>query len=120
MARSSAGLGRGGSLLSGLTGVWPPLANAVEGLIDAAHRAGIPAQVTSGVRTRSQQARLYRRYLAGLNPYPVAPPGTSDHELGLAVDIWTGSSALNAALGRAWTRAGGRWNARDEVHFTVR
>jgi LAS superfamily LD-carboxypeptidase LdcB len=100
--------------------VWPPLATAITQLVAAAARAGIPAQVTSGVRTYSQQARLYRRYLAGMNPYPVAPPGTSDHELGLAVDIWAGNDANTIAVGNAWARAGGVWSTRDIVHFTVR
>src|SRR5512143_3290057 len=107
-------------MAGGLVGVWPPLASAVQQLLDAAHSAGIRAEITSGVRSYSQQARLYRRWLAGLNPYPVAPPGTSDHERGLAVDIWTGSSALNRVLGTAWSRAGGLWTSKDEVHFGLR
>lgn len=106
--------------MASLAGVWPPLAAAIQQLLDAAHRAGIPAQVTSGYRTHAQQRALYRRYLAGMNPYPVAPPGTSDHEFGLAVDIWTGQDALNDVLGRSWVAAGGRWSTADRVHFTVR
>ena len=106
--------------MPGLAGVWPPLAQAVTRLLDAAHRAGIPAQLTSGVRTHAQQRALWRRYLAGMNPYPVAPPGTSDHELGLAVDIWAGSDELNDVLGRTWVAWGGAWSVRDRVHFGVR
>lgn len=106
--------------MTGLTGVWTPLASAIEQLVNTARAYGVPAQITSGVRTRTQQARLYRRYLAGLNPYPVAPPGTSDHEQGFAVDIWTGSDELNDWLGRVWLSWGGMWSARDRVHFTLR
>ena len=106
--------------MAGLSGVWTPLARAIQQLLDEAHRAGIPAYVTSGVRTHAQQRALYRRYLAGMNPYPVAPPGTSDHELGLAVDLWAGTDEATDQLGRAGVRWGGAWSARDRVHFTVR
>lgn len=41
--------------------------------------------MTSGVRTPQQQAALYAD--RGNNPNPVAPPGTSLHERGMAVDI---------------------------------
>ncbi|MDQ3573908.1 MAG: M15 family metallopeptidase [Actinomycetota bacterium] len=46
---------------------------------------GTPVPVTSGFRSRSQQAALYANRAA--NPYPVAAPGTSRHESGLAVDV---------------------------------
>jgi LAS superfamily LD-carboxypeptidase LdcB len=54
-----------------------------------------------------------------MNPYPVAPPGTSEHEIGQAVDVWAGSEENNALLGRTWVRWGGRWSTRDSVHFTL-
>jgi hypothetical protein len=41
--------------------------------------------LSSGVRSTADQARLYAD--RGNNPNPVAPPGTSRHERGLAVDI---------------------------------
>jgi hypothetical protein len=41
--------------------------------------------MTSGVRSTADQAALYAD--RGNNPNPVAPPGTSLHEKGLAVDI---------------------------------
>ena len=107
-------------MAASMAGVWEPLVAVIQQLLDAAHRAGVPAQVTSGVRTHAQQLALYRRWLAGMNPYPVAYPGTSDHELGLAVDIWTGSEELNALLGRTWVKWGGVWSSKDSVHFTVR
>jgi LAS superfamily LD-carboxypeptidase LdcB len=98
-------------------GVHPTLVAWVNALIAAASRAGILVTPTSGVRTYRQQAALYRRYLAGLNPYPVAPPGTSDHELGKAVDLWAGDSPRTQVIGRAWKAAGGAWSPSDEVHF---
>lgn len=41
--------------------------------------------MTSGFRSNADQARLYAN--RGSNPNPVAPPGSSNHERGLAVDI---------------------------------
>lgn len=96
------------------------LAQAIQTLVAWAARQRIPAQITSGYRTHSQQRALYSRYLRGLNPYPVAPPGTSDHEFGLAVDLWAGSDELTDYLGRAWKAAGGLWDVSDRVHFSLR
>jgi hypothetical protein len=52
------------------------------------------------------------------NPYPVARPGTSDHERGLAVDV--GRSAV-AELAAVAARAGlcQPLPATDPVHFVV-
>jgi hypothetical protein len=46
---------------------------------------GRPVPVASGLRTRAEQEALWARRAS--NPYPVARPGTSDHERGLAVDV---------------------------------
>jgi hypothetical protein len=46
---------------------------------------GHPVPVVSGLRTRAEQQALWDRRHD--NPYPVARPGTSDHERGLAVDV---------------------------------
>jgi D-alanyl-D-alanine carboxypeptidase/Putative Flp pilus-assembly TadE/G-like len=46
---------------------------------------GHPVTVVSGLRSRSQQEALWER--RATNPYPVARPGTSDHERGLAIDV---------------------------------
>lgn len=54
-------------------------------LARAGQLLGVPVPITSGYRTREQQAALHAR--RGANPYPVAPPGTSRHEQGLAVDV---------------------------------
>jgi hypothetical protein len=101
-------------------GVYGPLVDGVQRLIDAAARAGILVNVSSARRTHRQQQALYRRYLAGLNPYPVAPPGQSDHEYGYAVDLWAGDSAKTRLVGRTWRSWGGLWSERDEVHFGLR
>src|SRR5438067_10285242 len=41
--------------------------------------------ITSGYRSTAHQAELYRS--RARNPFPVAPPGTSMHERGLAIDV---------------------------------
>jgi D-alanyl-D-alanine carboxypeptidase len=46
---------------------------------------GHPVTVVSGLRTRSEQEALWEA--RATNPYPVARPGTSDHERGLAIDV---------------------------------
>lgn len=75
-------------------------------------------KVTSVVRSRSEQARLYRRYLAGLSLFPAAPPGKSKHERGLAFDVIARDETL-AAAGKVWESWGGRWGGRfhDPIHF---
>ena len=46
---------------------------------------GHPVPITSGYRSTEAQAVLYANRAA--NPYPVAAPGTSMHERGLAIDV---------------------------------
>lgn len=46
---------------------------------------GRSVPVTSGYRSRSEQEALWQG--RDENPYPVAPPGTSNHEVGLAIDV---------------------------------
>jgi LysM repeat protein len=68
----------------------PDAAAAWERLVAAAReRMGVElyaAGPLSGGRTRAQQAELWRLYQAGLGA-PAAPPGTSSHELGTALDV---------------------------------
>ena len=45
-----------------------------------------PAGPLSAYRTYEQQAELYQQYLDGIGA-PANPPGTSSHELGVAVDL---------------------------------
>lgn len=58
---------------------------------------GHPVHVVSGLRTRAEQQDLWDR--RHTNPYPVAPPGTSDHERGLAVDVPRDAAGALAAIG---------------------
>lgn len=66
----------------GATGLHPEMRRA---LAEAEALLGRPVPITSGWRSREQQQRLFDQ--RGSNPYPVARPGTSKHERGLAIDV---------------------------------
>lgn len=91
-------------------------------LLDTARYNNIRVRITSGYRSVAEQRRLYERYIAGRQPYPVAPPGRSYHNYGLAVDIVADSPpGAQEALGRLWESWGGLWGgSRDPVHFSIR
>jgi hypothetical protein len=57
----------------------------VAALAEAERLLGEPVPIVSGFRTRAEQQALWDN--RHNNPYPVARPGTSDHERGLAIDI---------------------------------
>jgi hypothetical protein len=79
-ARASGGDGAGGS---------GPTAGLAPAMLAAVARAqqvlGEPVPIVSGFRTYEQQAALWAH--RATNPYPVARPGTSMHERGLAIDV---------------------------------
>lgn len=97
----------------------PAIRPAAAYLFAVAQANGLFPRVTSTYRSYAQQARLYRRYLSGLSPYPAAPPGRSLHERGLAFDMVVNNAAYYPLLGRLWEQMGGRWGGRfnDEIHF---
>lgn len=99
----------------------PPLRPYAIALVNLAARAGLSPRVTSTRRSHAEQARLYRRFLAGQQPYPVAPPGTSAHEFGYAFDmIIAGMRPIDFAdLGQVWQGWGGVWGGQfnDQIHF---
>lgn len=77
---------------------------------------GVQVPITSGLRTRAQQQALWDR--RHTNPYPVARPGSSRHETGLAVDVPSSfvprllAVAADAGLCRPLPRT-------DPIHFEV-
>lgn len=98
-----------------MAGLHPTLRTISRNLPGVARSLGFQARVTSGYRSSKKQAWLYQRYLAGLQPYPVAPPGTSDHERGLALDVVSTDTGKLVAL---LTSAGLYWAGEgDPVHF---
>jgi LysM repeat protein len=70
----------------------PAAADSWNQMADAAREQfGIelhPAGTMSALRTADQQQYLYDQFLAGLGA-PANPPGSSTHELGVAVDVAT-------------------------------
>lgn len=99
-----------------LSGLQPWLRPYADYLVTAMQRYG-RVTVTSTYRSYSEQLALYRN--RAINPYPVAPPGCSQHNLGLAWDMTTDVPGLLEAAGRAWKAAGGDWRASDPIHFGV-
>ena len=67
---------------SGTAGLQPVL---LEALARAGALLGGPVPISSGLRTRAEQEALWAGRFT--NPYPVARPGTSAHERGMAVDV---------------------------------
>jgi LAS superfamily LD-carboxypeptidase LdcB len=77
---------------------------------------GRSVTVVSGLRSWSQQQALWER--RATNPYPVARPGTSDHERGLAIDV----PRAEVADLRGVARAAGLCQplpVTDPIHFIV-
>lgn len=103
-------------------GLHPQLIPWAEHLAREARRIGLRVVVTSVRRDRAEQAKLYAEYLAGRNPYPVAPPGRSAHEHGLAFDMdvrYPDGRDAAPVTGAAWNSWGGRWSGKDRVHYGV-
>lgn len=69
-------------LIEGAEGLAPALAAAIA---RAEQLLGTPVPIVSGWRSPEAQQALWDN--RATNPYPVAPPGTSMHERGLAIDV---------------------------------
>jgi hypothetical protein len=72
------------------------------------------ATITSTYRSYSDQLRLW--LTRSTNPYPVAPPGRSFHQLGRAFDLDAPQGILRQ-LGAIWIQMGGTWHPSDPIHF---
>jgi len=99
------------------TGLVPYVARVARVIPKAGQLLGFQAKVTSGYRSPTYQAQLYKKFLLGQMPYTVAPPGTSPHEKGLALDIVaTNQKKLTEfmqALGFTWA------GKADPVHYSL-
>ncbi len=106
--------------MASLTGVVDELRDAAWELDAAVSRSGLVGRFTSGYRSRSDQARLYRAYLAGRTAFPVAAPGFSAHEYGEAFDYVVSPYEYQRDVGAFWVSMGGEWGgAGDMVHFEL-
>lgn len=81
-------------------------------------RSAYGLTVTSVYRSRTEQLKLWNNRRN--NPYPVARPGTSKHERGLAFDM-VGPDATLRAAGATWKAYGGKWGGDygDPIHFEI-
>lgn len=83
---------------------------------------GVRFRVTSGYRSIGRQRELYNLWKAGspLQRLPVAVPGTSTHNYGLALDIVPVPPTTEAQLVDLATAIGFLWAGKsDPVHFQV-
>jgi peptidoglycan hydrolase-like protein with peptidoglycan-binding domain len=62
------------------------VARNFKAMVAEARAAGINLGVNSGWRSNEEQAELYRRYLNGTGN-KAAPPGYSNHQMGLSIDV---------------------------------
>lgn len=113
-ARARGATPYGGSWAAGSsTGLAPAMRAA---LARAAALLGRPVPITSGFRSMAEQQALWARRYS--NPYPVAPPGTSMHGRGLAIDV---PLAFVPALLRIGREAGlcQPYPRNDPIHFEL-
>ena len=101
-----------------LSNVRPDLVRAAKRLVRIANQVGANPRITSGFRTYDQQNKLYQLRQAGQWPYPVAPPGTSAHEFGYAIDIAVPDKTNQEDMGTVWVNWGHVYGGKaDPVHF---
>src|SRR5216684_7351057 len=98
----------------------PELRPYAHDLYKIAGANGLQPRITSARRSYVEQVRLYDRFLKGINPFPVAAPGTSAHETGEAFDMLVTPVDYLQDLGALWISWGGEWGGnRDPVHFQL-
>lgn len=89
--------------------------------LDELRRRGINYNVTSGYRSSEKQAELWRD--RATNPFPVAPPGTSKHERGLAFDMTLADESQRPAANTVMEKHGFRWGGTfkrpDPIHYEM-
>lgn len=91
---------------------------AADKLETTAAKRGIGMIITSGRRSRAKQQALWDARAS--NRYPVARPGYSDHEKGIAFDAVANPRNRQYDLGNIWRHMGGQWSPKDEIHFVWR
>src|SRR5713101_1048042 len=99
-----------------IDGLVDELRDAARELDAAVWRAGLSGRFTSTLRSRAEQERLYRAYISGRHPFPVAAPGFSAHEYGEAFDYVVSPASYQEDVGYTWQQWGGR---ADVVHFEL-
>jgi hypothetical protein len=112
-----------------LSGLDPRLLPTAREFVALLESVGLTVTVTSVVRNRAKQEKLYREYLAaqakGEPHLPALPPGRSLHEHGLAWDMVVSPPHYQKKVGQLWKRLGGQWGGDapvgyDPVHFQAK
>jgi hypothetical protein len=105
-----------GGLVENFDGVMPFLSQAaLDSLRAAAAQAGVPIYINSGFRTVAAQYLLYNWWQRGrCDLTRVAPPGTSNHESGRALDIQNYGEVLGAMNANGWAHP---YPGDDPWHF---
>lgn len=107
-----------------LRGLHAGLKDAADWALAVADYYGVDVEVTSVFRSWHEQAELRRRYEAGIHPYPVAKPGESAHNYGLAWDSvirgrWAGNPDAQEWWNRVREYAGFQVPSNDEIHAAL-
>jgi len=94
-------------------------AKALEEMFAAAKEDGVQLSIVSGYRSYSKQSTIYSRKKASYGQKEAdkvsARPGTSEHQLGLAMDVAKrGSTQLNMAFGKTEE---GQWISANAHRF---
>jgi len=86
---------------------------------DLAHHSNKKINVISSYRSWAKQAYLYARYKSGLSSLPAAPPGSSYHNIGIAIDI---TNYNDKEIRTVLHKHNWNWgsNFGDKVHFSYR
>jgi len=96
------------------------LRDAARALDAAVWASGLQGRFTSTRRSHTEQARLYRAFISGRHPFPVAAPGSSAHEYGEAFDYLVSPPEYQEDVGLTWVAWGGEWGGKgDAVHFEL-
>jgi hypothetical protein len=98
-----------------LTGLEPTFRLYVQYALDVLSHYGVRFTVTSAYRSPARQAELYAA--RSRNPYPVAPPGASAHNYGLAVDVTGPTPNDREAIRYVFAAIGLRTLPNDPVHW---
>lgn len=80
---------------------------------------GLPVTTTSTRRTFAEQFALFKLFAEGRSRFPAVRPGTSTHELGIAVDLVPTRPKDLPDVVQVMVEHGFKWaGPRDSVHFT--
>lgn len=84
---------------------------------DEAKKQGVSLTLTSSYRSREKQAYLYNLYLQGKGNL-AAPPGSSKHEKGLAIDVANGIPWIQKYGPKfGWINTGMSFSQKEPWHF---